>query len=164
MKYTGTISLLCTAIAILVSSSAASATIVTTTTGGTAATPTIHAVSSGGHVKLANPIAKIECASTVEAAVEKHGPGITAEGNISTLTFTGCTNSWHVTTVKPGALIIHWTSGHNGLLTSTGAKVDTTRLGVTCVYETNNTSIGTITGGSPATLKIEASIPLNTAE
>jgi hypothetical protein len=89
-----------------------------------------------------------------------------ASGNISVLNFTGCTNSWHVTAVAGslGSLSVEWTAGHNGVLKSTGSKVDTTRLGVTCVYQTNNTTIGTVTGGNPATLKIEASIPINTGE
>lgn len=141
----------------------ATATVVTTTTGGAAATPTFHAASEG-HVSLANPIATISCSSTAEGKFESHGAATTATGNLSNLTFTSCTNSWHVTVVNAGSIEIHWTSGHNGTLTSSGAKVDNTRFGVTCVYETKNTSIGTLTGGNPATLQIAASIPLNTAE
>lgn len=163
MKYVKILGLLAVAAAALMAfAGIASATTVTTTTGGAAATPTIHAVSEG-HVKLENSIAKIECGSTVEGAVEEHGSTATAAGNITALTWTGCTNFWHVTTEtgKNGRLEVHWTSGHNGLLTSNGARVDTTRLGVTCVYETKNTSIGTVTGGNPATLHIEANIPID---
>ena len=165
MKYVKILGLLAVAAAALMAfAGTASATTVATSTGGAAATPTIHAVNSGGHVKLANPIANIECSSTVEGKVESHGAGVTAKGNITTLNFTGCTNSWHVTATVNGSLEVHYTSGHNGLLTSNGAKVDTTRLGVTCVYETKNTSIGTVTGGAPAKLAISASIPINSTE
>jgi hypothetical protein len=138
----------------------ASATTVTSTTGGAAATPTIHAVSEGGHVKLVNPIANIECSSTVEGKVESHGGGKPASGVLTTLSFTGCTDNWHVTTEKAGELSVTWTSGHNGTVTSSGAFVKTTRFFVPCNYETKNTKVGTIVGGNPATLKIEASIPI----
>ncbi|HEU4462956.1 MAG TPA: hypothetical protein VFR75_10225 [Solirubrobacterales bacterium] len=165
MKYVKILGLLAVAAAALMAfAGTAMATTVTTTTGGAAATPTIHAVNSGGHVTLANPIANISCSSTVEGKVESHGAGVTAKGNISKLEFTGCTNSWHVTAITNGSLEVHYTSGHNGVLTSSGAKVDTTRFGVTCVYETNNTSIGTVAGGNPAVLTIAASIPINTGE
>jgi hypothetical protein len=173
MKYVKILGLLAVAAAAMMAFAAsASATSVTTTTGGAAATPTIHAVNEGGHVTLQNPIAAISCSSTVEGAVSSHGAGVAASGSISKLEFTGCTNSWHVTTAEhevegkstqtAGTLSVTWTSGHNGTLSSSGARVITTRFGVTCVYETNNTSIGTVTGGNPATLKISASIPIDT--
>ena len=165
MKYVKILGLLAVAAAALMAfAGTASATTVATSTGGAAATPTIHAVNEGGHVKLANPIANIECASTVEGKVESHGAGVTAKGNLSKLEFTGYTNSWHVTVISLGSLEVHWTSGHNGTLTSTGSKVDTTRLGVTCVYQTSNTAIGNVTGGATATLTISASIPIVAAE
>lgn len=141
----------------------ASADYVTTTTGGPAATPRIHWVNESGHLTLQNPIANISCTSTTEGSVESHGSSATVSGNISTLTFTGCTNSWHVTILAPGSLSIESTSGHNGTLSWSGTTIDTTRFGITCVLETNGTRIGTLTGGNPATLHIEASIPVNTA-
>ena len=137
----------------------AQATTVTSPTG-TTTTANKHGVSEGSHIKLANPIANIECTSTLEGPIESHGAGVTAVGAITTLSFTGCTNSWHVTAVTKGTLIAHYTSGYNASITSTGVKIDTTRLGVTCVYETNETPMGTATGGNPATLDIAASIPL----
>jgi len=136
----------------------AAATVVSTTTGGAAATPTIHAVSEGGHVKLANAIANIECGATFELKIESHGTGKAAEGSLSNLAFTSCTNSWHVTVSS--SLSLSYTSGHNGKVTSTGTKLTATRLGITCNYETKNTSFGTFTGGNPATVDLEASIPL----
>jgi hypothetical protein len=148
------------AAAMLAFAASASADYVTTTTGGSPQTPTIHAVNEGGHVVLANSIANIECASTTEGSVTAHGNGIPVSGPLSSLSFTGCTNSWHVTVTANGSLSLAWTSGHNGTAKSTGTKVTTTRLGVTCNYETNNTDIGTVTGGNPATLDISASIPI----
>jgi hypothetical protein len=177
MKYVKILGLLAVAAAAMMAFAAsASATYVTTTTGGSAATPAIHAVNEGGHVTLKNPIANISCSSTSQGSVESDGHEIEetedktkhtvltsapASGKISELTFTGCTNSWHVTTLAPGSLSVTHTEGHDGSLTSSGARVSTTRFGVTCVYETNNTPIGTVTGGNPATLDISASIPLD---
>ncbi|HEU4461285.1 MAG TPA: hypothetical protein VFR75_01710, partial [Solirubrobacterales bacterium] len=131
---------------------------------GTVATPTIKAESEGGHVTLSNPIVNISCAWSFEGKVEAHGPESAAQAKLSSASFTGCTNSWHATTVSPGELAIEWTSGYNGTVTSTGLKFDATRFGVKCVYETSATKLGTITGGSPATIDIEASIPINVGE
>src|SRR5690349_9315383 len=150
--------------ALMALAGSASATTVTTTTGGAASTPTIHMFNEGGHLSLASPIANIECSSTFEGSVVSHGPGATAKVNLATFSLTGCTNSWHFTTTSAGALEIHWTLGHGATVTWTGAKIDSTRLGVTCVYQTNSTSLGILTGGNPATLSLEANIPINTAE
>jgi hypothetical protein len=161
MKYVKILSLLAVAAAAMMAFAAsASADYVTTSTGGGAETPEIHGVSEG-HVTLKNPIANISCNSTTAGTPTSHGAGAAVSGPISTLAWSNCTNSWHVTTLAPGSLSVESTSGHNGSLSSTGARVATTRFGVTCVYETENTPIGTVTGGNPATLSISASIPLD---
>jgi hypothetical protein len=167
MKYVKILGLLAVAAAAMMAFAvSASATTVTSPTG-TKATPTIHAVNEGGHVVLANSNANIECSSTVEGKVESHGEGVTAKGNISSLSFTSCTNGWtvEVNPVAKGSLEAHWTSGYNGTLTSNGTTVTAilhTIFGpITCRYLTSNTSIGTLTGGNPATLDIEASIPFH---
>jgi hypothetical protein len=152
------------AAALMALAGSASATTVTTTTGGAAMTASFHLVNEGGHVTFVNPIANISCSSTFDGKVEQHGAGVTAAAKVTTFSLTGCTNSWHYTTIASGVLEFHRTSGHNGTVTWTGGKFDSTRFGVTCVYETKNTSIGTLTGGNPATLKLEANIPINAVE
>lgn len=148
----------------------ASATTVTDSAGGT--TPTIHAVSEEdavpgtNHVLLHNESANIECNSTVEGKVEKHGAGVTASGLISSLIFNNCTGGWVVTVNTKGSLEVHTTSTANhgtATLTSSGATVTAVLFGgfVTCRYRTENTHIGTVTGGNPATLKISAKIPFH---
>jgi hypothetical protein len=158
MKYVKILGLLAVAAAALMAFAGSASATTLTSPKGTTYTGKIHAVSEG-HAVLHNPIAKIECASTVEGEVTSHGSGVTVVGHISTLDFTNCTNSWHVTTVAPGFLEIHWTSANNGTLTSSEAKVSSTRFGITCTYGTNKTDIGTVTGGKTATLDIEGSIP-----
>ncbi len=168
MKYVKMLGLLAVAAAALMAFAAsASADYVTTTTNGTTPpvnTEKIHAVNhSGKHVILENAIAKIECASTAEGTIETHTGGTdkeSATGPLSVLNFTGCTNSWHVTTKALGALYVEWTSGHNGTLFSENTTVEATRFLVPCYYKTADTHIGTVTGGTPATLHIEAKIPL----
>lgn len=117
--------------------------------------------SAEGHVVLDNPIAKIECASTAQGAVENHGAGKAVSGNISSLTFTGCTDEWHVTVVAAGSLSAENNGGYNGIVFSSGATVEATRFGISCRYATNSTSVATVTGGSSATADLAASIPFH---
>lgn len=173
MKYVKILGLLAVAAtALMVFSAIASATTLTSPEG----TPlkegaTLHGENENGHVTLANPIANISCASTVEGKIAKEGEGGAGKpvtGEITHLTFTGCTNSWHVTTISPGDLSLTWKAAGEGSLTSTGAKVETTRIGVKCVYVTNNTAIGTATDTSKTkstpTLHVSAGIPISKAE
>jgi hypothetical protein len=162
MKYFKILASLTVAVAAMMALAAsASATTVTTTTGGAAATPTIHTVNEGGHVKLANAIANIECGLTTEGKVESHGAGVAASGKFSKVEFTGCTNSWHVTVhEEEGFRIVCCIGGYAAITEWIRITITTTRFGVQCNYQTNNTKIGTDTGGNPATVKIEASIPI----
>ena len=162
MKYVKILGLLAVAAAAMMAfAGTASATTVTSSAG---TTPTIES-GAEGHAVLDNPIAKIECASSVSGKVESHGSGVTAKGNIASLTFGSpvgtCTNDWHVTVVSAGSLEIHSLGNGNGTLTSSGATVEATRFGVNCRYATNNTHIGTVTAGEHATLHIQASIPFH---
>jgi len=147
------------AAALMTLSGVASATTLTSPTG-TASTPAIHAQNEE-HIVYHNPIAKIECNSTFQLQVSEHGAGTAAAGNLTNLTFTNCTNSWHMTTVTPGSLAISWTSGYAGTVTWSGATWEMTRFGVSCRYATNATKLGTLTGGLPATIDIEAAIPFH---
>jgi hypothetical protein len=58
---------------------------------------------------------------------------------------------------KAGTLSVTWTSGYNGTVTWSGAEIEKTNaIGVTCIYTTNNTHLGTLIGGSSATLAINS--------
>jgi hypothetical protein len=106
--------------------------------------------------------------STVEGEVTNAGSATeTAKGNITVLTFTGCTSpstgggKCTVTTLKGGTLEAHATSGGNGTLTSSGAEVTTSCESIFgnihCIFTTNNANIGNINGtpttGKTATFK-----------
>ena len=148
------------AAALMAFAATASADTATSPTGTTYA-GSFHA-SSGGHAVLDNPIAKIECPSTVGGAIDTQGSGEKVSGGISTLTFNNCTDSWHVTVVAAGRLLVEaYASGYDGDVYSTGATVEATRFGISCRYATNTTTIGRLTGGSFAELHISASIPFH---
>lgn len=141
------------AVALTAFPGSASATYVGSTAGWT---PTIHASSEGA--TTLHGVVDITCSeSTVEGAVESHGAGVTVSGNISNLTFSKCVNN-HVTVLKAGSLEIHTAGGVNGTVTSSGTEisVQVTSLGITCVFTTNGTHAGTLTGGAPATLHIDS--------
>jgi len=167
MKYVKMLELLAVAAAALMAF-AGTASATTVTSEGVTYTGEI-AASAEGHVVLDNPIAKIECASTLAGTVESHGSGVTATGPISTLTFTSCTNNWHVTVIAKGSLEAHTLTGAdagNATITSNGATVEAKRLTITCRYKTEHTDVGRITasanrGGATATFDIEAKIPFH---
>lgn len=163
MKYVKTLGLLAIAAAALMAFTASASATVLTSPAGTVYTGTIKAASENGHVKLTGPLGiSVECASTVEGKVEKHGANVTAGGNITSLAFTGCTNGYSATVLAKGSLEIHALGNGNGTLTSSGTEVTVhTPLGFACIYKTGNTHIGTLTGsknlaGKTATLDIAA--------
>jgi hypothetical protein len=168
MKYVKMLGLLAVAAAALMAfAGTASATSLTSPTG-TGTTGPIHAVSEG-HATLHGPEGtglEVSCPSTVEGSVTSHGAGKPASGPITSLVFGAtataeCTDGDVVHVKKAGTLSVTSTGGYNGTLTSSGAEIEITNdIGVTCVYTTNNTHIGTVAGGNPATLTINsATIP-----
>ena len=168
LKILGLLALAAAALAALAAGPAMATTLTSPT--GTVTTGPIHALSEEAarpgtkHVLFHNEVANIECNVTLEGKVESHGTGQTAEGLLDQIALTNCTEGWTVEFVKRGSIQIHWTSGYNGIVTRSGSTVSATlHLGifgtVECTYATSNTPIGTITGGNPATLHVEANIP-----
>jgi hypothetical protein len=90
---------------------------------------------------------------------------LNAEGDPKGLTWSGCTVP--TTTLAAGSLEIHWISGtDNGTLTASGAEV-TVNTGFfgACVYGTGTgKDLGTLLGGSPATLAISTNVTLTKNE
>ena len=126
---------------------------------------TIHAESEN-KVVLDAVFGTVECDSTSEGHTwNTGGAAETVEGPITQLTFTNCgTDKVEVT--FNGSLAIHTEGGvanGNGTVTSTATRVDVTHAGFTCIFETNGTTIGRLTGSSvttaTATLDISANIP-----
>ena len=166
MKYAKMLGLLAVAAAALMAFAGVASATTLTSPAGTTYTSTIKAASEGTTtLHNASLGVSVSCtASTVEGTVSKHGSGVTAGGNISTLTFTGC-GADTVTVLANGSLEVHNISGGtNGTLTSTGAQITIKNgsTGVSCTYTTNGTDIGTLTSsattGKTATLDIASSI------
>jgi hypothetical protein len=161
MKYVKMLGLLAVAAAALMAFAGTASADTATSPTGTTYTGSLHA-SSEGHAVLHNPIAKIECPSTVGGTIDTHGPGVKVSGAISTLTFNNCTDSWHVTVVAAGRLSADgYASGYDGDIYSSGATVEATRFGISCRYATNTTTVGRLTAGSTPTMHINASIPFH---
>jgi hypothetical protein len=160
MKFTKILGLMAVAVAALMAFAATASATTLTSPSGTTYTSTIKA-SSEGATSLEGAFVTVTCQkSNVEGKVEKHGSGVTAGGNISTLTFTEC--NFPTTVVKKGSLEIHSAGSGNGTLTGSGSEISIeTSLG-TCVFTTSSTKLGTLTGSTSknATLDIEsAAIP-----
>ncbi|MGN6664049.1 MAG: hypothetical protein ACTHK6_07605 [Solirubrobacterales bacterium] len=135
-----------------------SASAATTTCGSGTLCPAEQAISSEseGKVVLDAPFGNVECESNLKGHITNSAGS--ADGPITTLSWSNCGGDT-VTTLATGSLTIE--SG--GTVKSTGARVTVIHLGVHCIYETSNTTIGTLTGssttGGNATLDISATIP-----
>ncbi len=186
MKYVKMLGLAAVAAAALmafVGASTASATVLCKVEGekaGTATTGTkcpaekaypkgtvIHAVNTSTAILEGEPF-NIECKkSTVQGETTNEGSATeTVDGPITVLTFEECGPST-VTVLKKGTLEVHWINNedkgsHDGTLTANGQEVTTetsTIFGkVHCIFVTENTDLGTLKGGNPATFTANAVI------
>lgn len=174
MKYVKMLGLAAFAAALMAFAVAGTASATELTNGsGMVTTGSTIASAAEGTTTLHPPIGDISCTgSEVEGTTSNTGGSSeTVSGSLSKLTFTGC--NAEVVVLEKGSLEIHTrtaSSDHNGTLTSTGAKVTVTFLGFHCIFGTNATDIGTLTGLSTvaaaekvatatARLDIEATIP-----
>ena len=90
---------------------------------------------------------------TVQANFESNSTECGGGSEICTWVFLK-KGTWEIHTDKEDGR----TTGENGTLTSNGAEITVNCFGH-CVYRTSNTPMGTITGGSPATLHTSAMVP-----
>ncbi len=102
--------------------------------------------------------------STFEASITGTGAsGIPVTGNISSLAFTGCNRSVTALTATLGSLsIAHIAGTDNGTVSNNDTTITVTGVPFfgTCIFLTNNTDIGKLTGslGFP-TLDIAGTLP-----
>ncbi|HEX5526966.1 MAG TPA: hypothetical protein VFX44_07175 [Solirubrobacterales bacterium] len=161
----------------------ASATTLTGSGGTLPAGTEIKSVAEGKTI-LHPPIGDIECEeSTVSGKTSNEGSATeTVQGSIESLTFSKCNAT--VTVLVKGSLEIHTSyetvidevegrkvdtritktvADSNGWLTGNGNEVTVEFLGFHCIFKTNGTPLGKVTGsantGGNATLDIEATIP-----
>lgn len=153
------------AAAVLAFASTASATTVTSSEGET---PAFESANESGHVSFhGSNGTTIECASQLQGSVENHGASRTAEAKITLLSFSSCTNGSVIHVKAKGWLIIHGVGAGSGTVTWSGAEWEETRNTIfgtiSCVFQTKDTDLGTLTGssttGGKATLDVSAMIP-----
>lgn len=158
MKYLKILALAAIAVcALMAFASSASATAITVTTeNGTTDTVTKGAklsaeLEAGTEAILKSSfVGEVKCsASTVAGEIENAGGAeATVSGPNTSLTFSSCNAS--VAVLKPGSLELHTeltgTNNGNGTLTSSGSEVTVELAGIHCIFSTNNTDIGTVTG------------------
>lgn len=100
----------------------------------------------------------VTCTGSSIGGTTSNESGATVSGNISELTWNGCSQT--TKTVANGALQIAWTSGSNGTVSGTGSEVTVAIFGMSCTYGTGGgTHLGTLTGGEEPTLAISATVP-----
>lgn len=166
MKYLKLMGLAAIAAAALMAfAGSASATLLTSPecSGTDCAAGTVIESENEGTVTLHPIIGDIECNESKVAGVTTNtgGTNTVVNGEIKTLTFKSCNAT--VTVLKTGTLSIEGTSSSNGTLRGTENEVTVEFSGFHCIFKTNGTKLGTVTGsnttGKTATLDIEATIP-----
>jgi hypothetical protein len=174
MKYVKTLGLAVVAAVLmaLVGAGTASATVLCKNSESTttcnenypAGTEIKSSLSAGTKAILKTEFKTIECSKATVSSKSKNGGSETESINASVeaLTFEEC--NCEVKVLKKGTLEVHWISGStNGTATANGAEVTvncSTIFGlVHCLYVTEKTDLGTLTGGNPAKLDAKAAIP-----
>ncbi|MGN6663152.1 MAG: hypothetical protein ACTHK6_02920 [Solirubrobacterales bacterium] len=166
MKYVKMLGLAAIAVAALMAFAGAGSASATTLTCGSgtlcAAATTIEAPSEG-KVVLDAPFGNVEC--ELHIAGHTTNAAGSSEGPMTTFDWNNCGNDKFDTLANGGFSIE--TEGaspnSNGTLRSTGARFTIIHLGIHCIYETNNTALGKLTGSANtsnghATLDINATI------
>jgi hypothetical protein len=148
---------------------AVSATVLTDSNGMTLNAGTTFNAEAEGHVVLDSVVGEVKCNSSVSGEITNAGGSTeTVNGQIKTLSFTGCTDGADVTVINGnvGGLEIHTSetgANNNGTLTSSNTEVTIEIFGAHCIFKTSATDLGTVTGskttGGNATLDISARIP-----
>jgi hypothetical protein len=172
MKYLKMFGLMMLAAAALISiigAGSASATELTCSPGVMCPAETVLHGSSEGHVVLDPPFGSIECQGTLEGKTSNTGgPAETVSGMRTSFTINNCTNAT-VTILKVGTTEVHTDANDptgasgNGTVTSTGTEGTVEFIGTHCIFATNHTDLGTLTGSSTtkstATFDISGTIP-----
>ena len=162
MKYFKMFGLILVAAAALSASAGTASAAIFTSPANTVYTSTIKAELEGTtSLHLPASGVTITCQkSTLETKVERHGKDITAGGNISGLTISDCGTNNSVAVKKNGALEYHTTTIGSATITWSGGEVTAElSFGFSCTFTTSNTDIGTITGGTPATIDVSYKVP-----
>lgn len=161
MRYIKMIGL--TALAVVAAMALAATASATTLTSPKGELYTGKLVAQSGEITV-HGVATYSCGeSKAEGEVAQHGASITASGPLTKWTLSQC--STHVTVLKLGTVTIHPLEGSPGdaTVTVSGTQVtsEATSMGMSCLYETNETDLGVLTGS--ATTGGNAVLDINSA-
>jgi len=170
MRHLKTLGLAATAAApaLLVTAGSASATELDCGSAMCVSNSVVHAKAQGTHA-FRTIAGNFECQeTTLEAATSSTGSSAeTVSGTVNSCALNTCNVTVSVT--KKGTVVFHTDrsdstgSSGNGTLTWSGLEVTVGLFGVHCIFTTNNTDIGTVTGSgttkSTAALDVNAVIP-----
>ncbi len=120
---------------------------------------------SEGALTYDSPLGNLECHSNISGKIGNSGSSTsTVSVTVESFTFSECNHV--LSALATGTIEIHTkteTVDSNGIVTWTGTELTSEEFGFHCIYTTNNTQIGTLTGstttGGNATLDISATIP-----
>ena|SRR5215469_9890453 len=168
LKIFGLMMLAAAALMSIIGAGGASATELTCEPGVMCPAETILHGASEGHVILHPPIGSIECEGTLEGKTSNTGgPSETVSGMRTSFTVNNCNATVEI--LRIGTTEVHTDpndptgASGNGTVTSTGTEGTVEFLGFHCIFTTNNTDLGTLTGssttGSTATFDVSGTIP-----
>jgi hypothetical protein len=141
----------------------ASATILTGPGGSTLGAGTAIAAVNEGMVVFHASIGTVECngSSLGGKITNAGGTGVAVSTSVETLSFSACNAT--VTVLSKGTFSIEGTGGNNGTLRGSNNELTIEFSGLHCIYRTNGTTLGAVTGssttGATATMDISARIP-----
>ena len=142
----------------LTAAGTASATTLTGPGGTTLEAGTEYEMESEGSMTLHPPIGELSCEKVWWKFDQLNASGATIVQFLITKKTWNCLFTFH--TLKAGGVTVHHVTGNNrATVAMSGSEWTVVYLGFHCIFGTNNTKIGTLTGGENATLDIEASIP-----
>jgi hypothetical protein len=146
------------ALAALVGSAAANP--VVTSPANVEYTGTVTATAEGS-VLVQAVVANFTCTtSTLGGKVETNNT-TKASGKLTTVDFSGCDGTFHPAATGSFEIVPTGATGSGqGIFKGSGTELTVATLGVSCVYGTAaGTTLGTLTGGNPAILIINAQLP-----
>jgi hypothetical protein len=125
-----------------------------TSPAGTAYTGTLKGTAGEKDFQIDDPFGLLSCGhSELEVTVEEHSSSFAVAGNLSKLTFSNC--AYPLAVKKPGRFEIQ----SNGTVIWAGAEIVQHYWAGECVFTTLPTTIGTLKGGSPPKLYLNATMP-----
>lgn len=104
--------------------------------------------------------ATVQCSTSVLAGNTENSGGSSVTVTVQVLTLKLASCNCTVTALANGKIEFHYSDNGDGVLTGKGQEVTITCSGVSCKFGTSSTgtTLGTISGGSPGILHLNASL------